>query len=85
MIIIQRWDSKAAEGAKLFGLPNPHRLRIHEFMHSQPGQFAPEARCLNTAERQARIGFDDAVNECGAGLNVRRQLLGTCHVLASNR
>ena len=53
-------------------LPNPHRLRIHEFMHPQLGQFAPVARGFYAAEGQARVGFDYAIDEGAAGLDVRR-------------
>lgn len=53
-------------------LAYPHRLRIHKFMYPQPGQFASVAGSLHAAEGQARIGFDHAVDEGGAGLNARR-------------
>src|SRR3989338_2706037 len=68
-----------------FILPNPHRLRVHEFMHPQSRQLAPVARGFYAAERQARVGFDYGVDEGAAGLDMRRQLFGARRILAPDR
>ena len=54
-------------------------------MHPQPRQLAPVARGFHAAERQARVGFDHAVDEGAAGLDMRCQLLGARRVLAPDR
>jgi len=54
-------------------LLHPHRLDVDELADAHGGEFAAIAAALHAAERQTRVGLDDAVDEHRTRLDPRRQ------------
>src|SRR6266511_4023786 len=58
------------------GLGDPDRLDVDELADAVLRELAAVAGALDAAEGQARVGLDDAVDEHGARLDLRRQMFG---------
>src|SRR5260370_31197794 len=62
-------------------LGEPDRLDVDELADTVLRQLASIARPLDPTEGQARVRLHDAVDKYGAGLDLRRQMLGAPPVL----
>src|ERR1700693_3646662 len=67
------------------GSGDPHGLDVDELADAVLRELPSVAGALDAAEGQARVGLDDAVDEYGAGLDLRRQTLRPPTILCPER
>src|SRR5206468_877042 len=80
----RHWTMRS-EAFMAAGLGDPDGLDVDELADAVLRQLAPVTGALDASERHARVGLDDAVDEHGARLDLRCQMLGAPAVLGPQR